>query len=130
LFFKDNGPPIRVLGYFHNCSRKSSDRLGLRYRRPYCARHSSVSWNLMVGKSPLFVSRQHGHSVTTMWRTYAAWMDDALDSDVVLIQAAMYRVDPATERVSNTQMDAGNAAAVTRFGTRLATRWWARGPSV
>ena len=48
------------------------ERLGLRGRRPYVARHTSVSWNLMVGKNPLFVARQHGHSVATMFRTYAA----------------------------------------------------------
>jgi hypothetical protein len=50
------------------------------------------------------------------------WMDGALEADVALIQTAMNRVDPTIERVSNTQMDTGNAAAVARFGTRLATR--------
>jgi hypothetical protein len=49
-------------------------------------------------------------------------MDGALEADVALIQTAMNRVDPTIERVSNTQMDTGNAAAVARFGTRLATR--------
>ena len=77
LFFGDDGLPIRRLGYVAKCWRKSSERLGLRGRRPYVARHTSVSWNLMIGKSPLFVARQHGHSVATMFRTYAAWMQDA-----------------------------------------------------
>jgi hypothetical protein len=54
-------------------------------------RDTSVSWNLMIGKNPLFVSRQHGLSVTTMWRTYAAWMQGALESDIALIQTAMNR---------------------------------------
>lgn len=58
LFFKDDGAPIRNLGHFVKCWRKSSERLGLRVRRPYCARHSSVSWNLMIGKNPLFVVRR------------------------------------------------------------------------
>jgi hypothetical protein len=75
----------------------------------------------MIGKNPLFVSKQHGHSVTTMWRTYAAWIDGALESDIALIQAAMNRVDPATERSSNTPVDTFNAAAVAGLGTRLAT---------
>jgi integrase len=65
LFFNDDGTSIRYLGYLAKCWRKSSERLGLRFRRPYCARHTSVSWNLMIGKNPLFVSRQHGHSVET-----------------------------------------------------------------
>jgi hypothetical protein len=76
----------------------------------------------MIGKNPLFVSRQHGHSVTTMWRTYAAWMDGALESDIVLIEAAMKRVDPASERVAN--------LVVTGLGTRLATRHEGSGPQV
>ena len=29
---------------------------------------SSVSWNLMIGKSPLWVSKQHGHRPETMFR--------------------------------------------------------------
>ncbi len=123
LCFKHDGAPIRYLGYLAKCWRKSSERLGLRFRRPYCARHTSVSWNLMIGKNPLFVSRQHGHSVTTMWRTYAAWMEGALETDIALIQAAMNRGAPAIERVSNTQIElTSNAPAVAGFGTRLATR--------
>jgi integrase len=59
LFFQDDGAPIRNLTYFGKCWRKTFERIGLRYRRPYCARHTSVSWNLMVGKNPLFVARQH-----------------------------------------------------------------------
>jgi hypothetical protein len=30
-------------------AHRSRFRLGQRYRRPYCARHSSVSWNLSHG---------------------------------------------------------------------------------
>jgi len=52
-----------------------------------------VSWNLIAGKNPLYVSRQHGHSVETMWRTYSAWMDGALESDVAIIKASMERTD-------------------------------------
>jgi integrase len=123
LFFQHDGAPVRDLGYLAKCWRKSSERLGLRFRRPYCARHTSVSWNLMIGKNPLFVSRQHGHSVTTMWRTYAAWMEGALESDIALIQAAMNRDGRAIEQVSNTQIELTlKAPAVAGLGTRLATR--------
>ncbi len=77
----------------------------------------------MIGKNPLFVSRQHGHSVTTMWRTYAAWMEGALESDIALIQAAMNRDGRAIEQVSNPKIELTlNAPAVAGFGTRLATR--------
>jgi hypothetical protein len=77
----------------------------------------------MTGKNPLFVSRQHGHSVTTMWRTYAAWMEGAFETDIALIQAAMNRDGRAIERVSNPQIELTlNAQAVAGLGTRLATR--------
>ena len=48
-----------------------------------------MSWNLITGKNLLYVSRQHGHSVETMWRTYSAWMDGAVESDIALIKASM-----------------------------------------
>jgi integrase len=38
-----------------------AQRLAIRYRRPYAARHSSVSWDLMLGGNPLYVAQQHGH---------------------------------------------------------------------
>jgi hypothetical protein len=58
-----------------------------------------------------------------MWRTYAAWMEGALETDIALIQAAMNRDEPATERVSNTQIELTlNTRAVAGLGTRLATR--------
>jgi hypothetical protein len=58
-----------------------------------------------------------------MWRTYAAWMEGAPETDIALIQAAMNRGGPAIERVSNTQIELTlNALAVAGFGTRLATR--------
>jgi integrase len=101
LFFQLNGAPIRSLAYVTHCWRKSSERLGLRVRRPYSARHSSVSWNLMIGKNPLWVSRQHGHSLTTMFRTYAAWMDGALESDIEVIRSAMQSDKSTIERSPN-----------------------------
>jgi hypothetical protein len=61
----------------------------VRYREPYNARHSSVSWNLMVGKNPLWVAKQHGHSVQTMFEVYAAWTEGAKEADVEAIRQAM-----------------------------------------
>ena len=90
LFFKETGEPIRNLQYAHSRWRRTLVRLpGIRYRKPYCARHSSVSWNLMVGQSALWVARQHGHSIATMLRAYAAWTEGAIEADLDAIKRAM-----------------------------------------
>jgi integrase len=90
LFFKETGEPIRNLQYTHSRWRRTLLQLSsIRYRKPYCARHSSVSWNLMVGKNPLWVAKQHGHSIATMLRVYAAWTEGAIDADLDAIKHAM-----------------------------------------
>jgi len=43
----------------------------------------------MLGRSLLWVSKQHGHSTVTRLRTYAAWVDNAVDTDVDQIRRAM-----------------------------------------
>jgi integrase len=90
LFFKETGEPIRNLQYTHSRWRRTLAQLPtIRYRKPYCARHSSVSWNLMVGKNPRWVAKQHGHSIATMLRVYAAWTEDAIEADLDAIKHAM-----------------------------------------
>jgi integrase len=89
LFFRENGEPIQNLVGGQRRWRLSLKRTGIRRRRPYCARHSSVSWSLMIGKNPLWVARQHGHSVRTMLEIYAAWAEGAVESDVAAIAQAM-----------------------------------------
>lgn len=91
LFFHDSGEPIRSLLGPAQRWRQTLTRLGLRYRKPYAARHTSVSWNLMIGKNPLYNAKQHGHSLTTMWRVYSSWMDGAPETDVAAIRRAMRR---------------------------------------
>ena len=120
LFFSANGAPIRNLEHAAKCWRKSLARLGLRFRRPYCARHTSVSWNLMIGKPPLWVSRQHGHSLTTMFRTYAAWVRGATVADVAMIQSAMNRKKSAADCTCSQEAQSAKGP-VARLGTRLAT---------
>jgi hypothetical protein len=61
----------------------------VRYRDPYNARHSSVSWNLMIGGNPLRMAKNHGHGVQTMLEVYAAWIEGAQESDVEAIREAM-----------------------------------------
>jgi integrase len=90
LFFKDDGTPIRNLQYpWVRWRRTLTVTLKGRYREPYNARHSSVTWNLMLGKNPLWVAKQHGHSVQTMLETYAAWLEGTTESDLAAITRAM-----------------------------------------
>ncbi len=89
LFFKEDGTPIRNLQYPWVRWRRTLERTKARYREPYNARHSSVSWNLMIGKNPLWVAKQHGHSVQTMLEVYAAWTEGATEEDVEAIKRAM-----------------------------------------
>jgi len=91
LFFYEDGGPIENLGEVWRRWHQTLAHKSIRYRRPYSARHSSVSWNLMLGKNPLWVARQHGHSVRTMLEVYAAWAEDAVESDVAAIERAMGR---------------------------------------
>ena len=91
VFFHESGRSFCNLAIQATRWRTTLESLRLRYRRPYVARHSSVSWNLMVGKNPLWVAQQHGHSITTMLRVYAAWAQDTTESDVEAIRASMNR---------------------------------------
>ena len=53
-FFKDDGTAIRNLQYpCVRWRRTLTVTLKGRYREPYNARHSSVTWTLMIGKNPL-----------------------------------------------------------------------------
>jgi len=64
-------------------------RLKMRYREPYQMRHTSVTWNLMIGKNLLWVAEQHGHSAAVMLKTYAKWLKGSTDADVESIKRAM-----------------------------------------
>jgi integrase len=91
VFFRETGESFRNLQIPGKRWRAMLNSVKLRYRRPYTARHSSVSWNLMVGKNPLWVAKQHGHSISTMLRVYAAWSEGAGESDVDAIKRSMNR---------------------------------------
>lgn len=68
---------------------------GARYREPYNARHSFISWSLMINKNLLKLAQEDGHSVQTMLTTYAAWTG-ATEGDITLIKQAM-ELAPARE---------------------------------
>jgi integrase len=99
VFFQDSGRPMINLVYSYTRWSRTLRSLKLRYRKPYAARHSSVSWNLMVGKSPLWVAKQHGHSIETMLRVYAGWTEGAVETDLKAIRRAMRRGPDRCPRV-------------------------------
>jgi integrase len=111
LFFHENGEPIRRLHQVHRHWRLTLKRLAIRYRRPYTARHSSVSWDLMLGRNPLFVAKQHGHSLLTMLSVYAAWTDRSLEADVAAIRRAMRAPAYAARDGAVCQVAHGNDSA-------------------
>ena len=85
LFFMENGEPIRNTTYPWVRWRTTLQySLRIRYRDPYNARHSSVSWNLMIGRNHLLVAKEHGHSVQIMLEIYAAWIEGATDHDIAI----------------------------------------------
>ena len=101
LFFKANGQPLRNLLFPGKRWQRTLSRLkNVRYRRPYTARHTSVSWDLMIGRSALWVARQHGHSISTMLRFYAAWAGGAGESGVEKIRATVNSERPLPRRIS------------------------------
>jgi hypothetical protein len=89
LFFLEDGRPISdpEITRWRWC--ESIKALNIRRRGPYHARHSSVTWQLMLGKNLLWVAKQHGHSVEVMLRMYAAWLEGATESDIYAIKQAM-----------------------------------------
>lgn len=50
---------------------------GVRHRPPKECRDTSVSMSLSAGADPVWVAKQHGHSVTVMMKDYARWIPKA-----------------------------------------------------
>lgn len=89
LFFTHDFRPIPDAKYPFERWHKTLKRLPLRYRKPYTARHTSVSWKLMLGRNPLWVAKQHGHRIATMLTVYAARVEGARECDIAAIRQAM-----------------------------------------
>lgn len=89
VFGHADGRPYHDLQTQWKRWRYTHKRLGVRYREPYQARHTSVTWNLMIGKNILWVAEQHGHSPAVMLKTYARWLKGATEEDVQEIRRAM-----------------------------------------
>lgn len=54
-------------------------KLGIRYRRPYCMRHTYATMLLMSGARPLWVAEQMGHSLDVLLDRYAKWIPSSQD---------------------------------------------------
>ncbi len=97
VFFQADGKPIRTLSYVYSRWRHTIDRLQVRYREPYNARHTCVSWNLMIGKNLMWCARQHGHSVQVMLTMYGAWIEGSTEADIDAIKRSMQASATAEE---------------------------------
>jgi hypothetical protein len=92
VFFQEDGSPIIGLSYPYDRWRYVLESRHVRYRDSYNARHSYISWRLMIGHNVLLlVAEEDGHSVATMLGTYAAWTKGVIDADLAAIKCAMER---------------------------------------
>jgi integrase len=89
VFDHDSGEPYHDLQIPWKRWVFAHKTLGIRYREPYQMRHTSVTWNLVIGKNLLFVAHNHGHSAVVMLKVYAKWLAGSTDKDVAKISAAM-----------------------------------------
>jgi hypothetical protein len=48
----------------------------------------------MIGRSALWVAKQHGHSIATMLRVYAMWTEGEIEADLDAIKRAMAAAPP------------------------------------
>ena len=89
IFTQDDGEPFHDLQIPWKRWQFVHKKLTMRYREPYQMRHTSVTWNLMIGKNLLWVADQHGHSAAVMLKTYAKWLRGATEKSIDDIRAAM-----------------------------------------
>jgi integrase len=70
--------------------RATHKRLRIRYREPYQARHTSVTWHISIYPSNrlAWVAKQHGHSVQVMLNTYLNWIEGTTDDDIEALKRA------------------------------------------
>jgi integrase len=52
-------------------------RLGIRYRRPYCTRHTFATALIMSGCNVSWLARQMGNSPRVIYKHYAKWIEGA-----------------------------------------------------
>jgi integrase len=119
LFFLEDGRPISDPEITRWRWSESIQALNIRRRGPYHARHSSVTWQLILGKNLLWVAKQHGHSVEVMLRMYAAWLEGATDSDIHAIKLAMEKRPIARAAFLDSRTAISSINAVTNHVTQI-----------
>ena len=122
LFFLEDGRPVSDPEITRWRWSESIKALNIRRRGPYHARHSSVTWQLMLGKNLLWVAKQHGHSVEVMLRMYAAWLDGATDSDIHAIKQAMEKTPFARAALLDSRSAISAVNAVSNRVTQIVIR--------
>jgi hypothetical protein len=70
----------------------------------------------MIGKNPLWVSKQHGHSLVTMLRIYAAWTDGAVEAYVQTIERSMEGPEEMCWAVSKVRIRLLTACSTAKIG--------------
>jgi hypothetical protein len=69
----------------------------------------------MAGKNPLWVAKQHGHSIATMLRAYAAWAEGTAEVDVEAIKRSMNASEaPAGVKSGSKSVSSRSASGKTR----------------
>ena len=122
LLFLEDGRPISDPEITRWRWSESIKALNIRRRRPYHARHSSVTWQLMLGRNLLWVAKQHGHSVEVMLRMYAAWLEGATDDDIHAIRQSMEKRPTAGAAILNSRAAISSVNAATNRARLIVIR--------
>lgn len=109
-------PPItnqhlaRDEGYFTNTEltrynfKKALRKLGLRDRRQRDTRHTFATLALMAGAKPAFIAQQLGHSVRTLLRHYAKWINTVDDwAEVEKLENSYFGTDLVQDNSNNSK---------------------------
>lgn len=89
VFLRADGQPWHDLQVQWKRWSATLKRLGIRYRRPYQLRHTSVTWNLLVGANPLWVADQHGHGMGVSLKVYAKWLRGTSEAEIDRLTRAL-----------------------------------------
>jgi hypothetical protein len=68
----------------------------------------------MTGRSALWVAQQHGHSIATMLRFYAAWTEGAVEADIAAIRAARASDGPTRRQTTSASRRFNKSGPVVR----------------
>ncbi|MBA0086708.1 MAG: site-specific integrase [Acidobacteria bacterium Pan2503] len=73
------GTPVVNQKALWNIWQKALKAVEVKVRKPYSTRHTYATLLLMAGANPDWVARQMGHSVITLRKHYATWIDGPRD---------------------------------------------------